>query len=199
MENYPLGMRSPLPPGSRFLPRTLARSLARTVGATGLACSLLAANTPKVASTPEVAGTPDIGNTEVKPVEFTFVKGDSRNGSRIQVRIEGDTLRYRVTTFSPNKAPVQTLQSVHMSVHRKISLKSALGELPRYPAFGSCFGKDMKYYLVETPQGKFYRSLPEHAGRCYSDEPGIWSLFQDLDDLMVPPSDPDYQEYSSAS
>ncbi len=136
---------------------------------------------------------------DAKPIEFTFVKGDSRNGARVQVRIEGDSLHYRVTSFSPNQPPVQTLQSVHMNGHRKISLKNVLGELPRYPAFGTCFGKGMKYYLVETPEGKFYRSLPERAGRCYSDEPGIWSLFQDLDDLMVPPSDPDFQELSSAS
>jgi hypothetical protein len=170
----------------------------RLLLATGLACSALPAPS---------ARTPGAGNTGVmsaaapapSPVEFTFVKGDSRTGSRIQVRIEGDSLRYRVTTYSPTEAPIQTLRSVHMSGHRSVALKSVLGELPRYPAFGSCYGKDMKYYLVETPEGKFYRSLPERAGKCYSDEPGIWSLFQDLDDLMAPPSETDYQEYSSAS
>ncbi len=130
---------------------------------------------------------------------MTFIKGDSHNGSRIKVEIEKDSLRYQVTTYSPNVAPLQTEITVPLTAHRRISLKNVQGELPRYPSFGSCFGKGMKYYMVETSEGKFYRSLPERAGRCYSDEPGIFSLFQDLDDLMAPPADPDYQEYSSAS
>lgn len=174
--------------------RSLSQLCSRLFLATGLICS---ASPAPWARSPDLAAAT---TTAVKPpLELTFVKGDSRNGARIHVTIDGDSLRYRVTTYSPNEAPVQTLRSVHMTAHRKISLSSALGELPRYPAFGSCFGKGMKYYLVETPQGKFYRSLPEQAGRCYSDEPGIWSLFQDLDDLMVPPSETDYQELSSAS
>lgn len=132
-------------------------------------------------------------------VELTFIKGDSYNGSKTKVRIVGDSLQYEVTTYRPSQAPIQTLQSAHLSVHRRISLKNVRGDLPHYPAFGSCFGKGMKYYLVETPEGKFYRSLPEHAGRCYSQEPGIWSLFQDLDDLVAPPSESEYREYPSAS
>jgi hypothetical protein len=85
-----------------------------------------------------------------------------------------------------------------LNAHRRMALKGVLGDLPHYPVFGSCFGKDMRYYMVETESGKFYRSLPERSGKCYTDQPGIWSLFQDLDDLLAPPGDPDYQEYSAS-
>jgi hypothetical protein len=56
----------------------------------------------------------------------------------------------------------------------------------------------MRYYMVETAEGRFYRSLPERAGKCYLDEPGIFSLFQDLDDLVAPPMDPETREASAS-
>jgi hypothetical protein len=168
--------------------------------ALGTGCSALSAGAPSKGNT-AVTQAPAMTITAVPaaPVEFTFIKGDSHDGSRVNVFIEGDSLHYNVTTFSPDAPPVHSLRSVRLNPHRRISLKNVLGELPRYPSFGTCYGKGMKYYLVETPEGKFYRSLPEDVGRCYTDEPGIWSLFQDLDDLMVPPSETDYQELSSAS
>ena len=81
---------------------------------------------------------------------------------------------------------------------RRRALLGVMGELPRYPSFGTCFGKDMRFYMVETEAGKFYRSLPERAGKCYVDEPGIWSLFQDLDELVAPPTEPEYREPSAS-
>jgi hypothetical protein len=173
---------------SLFMRSHILRAARLWAAAGLLACALLA-ETPAA----------NASRTVKQPVDFTFVKGDSRQGERVQVHIAGDSLRYLVTTYNPSEPPVQTERTVRLSVHRQISLLNVLGNLPRYPAFGSCFGKGMRYYLVETSEGKFYRSLPERAGRCYSDEPGIWSMFQDLDDLAVPPAEPDYQDYTSAS
>jgi hypothetical protein len=132
------------------------------------------------------------------PVEMSFIKGDTRNGTAVRIRILGDSLFYRETTYSPSTGPVESTKLMLLNAHRRMALKGVLGDLPRYPVFGSCFGKDMRYYMVETESGRFYRSLPERAGKCYTDQPGIWSLFQDLDDLLAPPNDPDYQEYSAS-
>ncbi|MDB5047590.1 MAG: hypothetical protein JWO30_661 [Fibrobacteres bacterium] len=135
---------------------------------------------------------------DAPPVEMSFMKGDTRNGSKVHIRIVGDSLFYREVTYYPNTAPLESRKTMQLNVHRRKALNGVLGDLPRYPAFGTCFGRDMRFYMVETPTGKFYRSLPERSGKCYMDEPGIWSLLQDLDDLLAPPSDPDYQEYSAS-
>ncbi|HKP98005.1 MAG TPA: hypothetical protein VJ385_19895 [Fibrobacteria bacterium] len=132
------------------------------------------------------------------PVEMSFMKGDTRNGSKVHIRVLGDSLYYREVTYYPNSAPLESRKAMLLSGPRRKALKSVMGELPRYPTFGSCFGKDMRFYMVETAGGKFYRSLPGRAGKCYPDEPDIWSLFQDLDDLLAPPGDPDYREYSAS-
>jgi hypothetical protein len=130
--------------------------------------------------------------------EMSFMKGDTRNGSRVQLRIVGDSLFYRETLYSPEASPVENSKRLFLHGQRRRALQGVMGELPRYPAFGTCFGKDMRFYLVETEAGKFYRSLPERAGKCYLDEPGIWSLFQDLDALLAPPTEPESREYSAS-
>ncbi len=130
--------------------------------------------------------------------EMSFMKGDTRKGSRVQLRIVGDSLFYRETTYSPEASPVESLKRIFLHGHRRRALLGVMGELPRYPAFGTCFGKDMRFYMVETEAGKFYRSLPERAGKCYLDQPGIWSLLEDLDDLIAPPTEPEFQEYSAS-
>lgn len=131
-------------------------------------------------------------------MEMSFMKGDTRNGSRVQLRIVGDSLFYRETLFTPQASPVESGKRLLLHGQRRRALLGVMGELPRYPAFGTCFGKDMRYYLVETEAGKFYRSLPGRAGKCYMDEPGIWSLFQDLDDLLAPPAEAEDQEYTAS-
>lgn len=131
-------------------------------------------------------------------VEMAFTKGDTRNGSRIHIRVLGDSLYYRETVYSPETAPKENRKTLYLFGVRRRALMGVLGDLPRYPAFGTCYGKDMRFYMVETPTGNFYRSLPEQAGKCYLDEPGIWSLFQDLDDLLSPPAELEYQEYSAS-
>lgn len=147
------------------------------------------------------ARTPESAPAPIEPtasIAFSFMKGDTRNGTKIQIRIVGDSLQYRETVYRPSESPVETRKSALMNSYRRKALKSVMGDLPRYPAFGTCFGKGMRYYMVETEGHKFYRSLPERAGKCYTEEPGIWSLFEDIDDLMRPPLDPDYQEYSAS-
>ncbi|MDB5103206.1 MAG: hypothetical protein JWP91_895 [Fibrobacteres bacterium] len=132
------------------------------------------------------------------PVEMSFMKGDTRNGSKVHLRIVGDSLHYTETSYHPDSAPIESRKSILLNGQRRRALHGVLGDLPRHPAFGTCFGKDMRFYMVETAEGRFYRSLPLRAGKCYTDEPGIWSLFQDLDDLLAPPRDPDYLEYSAS-
>ena len=132
------------------------------------------------------------------PIVLSFIKGDTHVGSKVQLRILGDSVLFSETVYSADAAPRESLKSLRLDARRRRALHGVIGELPRYPSFGSCFGKGMRYYLVETPEGKFYRSLPERAGKCYLDEPGIFSLFQDLDDLMAPPKDLDYQELSAS-
>ena len=131
-------------------------------------------------------------------VEMSFMKGDARNGSRVNLRIVGDSLYYRETIYTPSASPVETRKRLFLYGQRRRALLGVMGELPRYSSFGTCFGKDMRFYMVETAAGKFYRSLPERAGKCYMDEPGIWSLFQDLDDLLSPPTEPEYHEPSAS-
>jgi hypothetical protein len=137
--------------------------------------------------------------TQTAPTaEMSFTKGDSREGSRIHIRVVGDSLYYRETIYTPDSAPKDSRKTFYLYGGRRRAFMGVVGDLPRYPAFGSCFGKDMGFYMVETPTGKFYRSLPEHGGKCYMDEPGIWSLFQDLDDLLSPPTELEYQEYTAS-
>lgn len=126
------------------------------------------------------------------------MKGDARNGSRVHLRILGDSLFYRETIYNPSASPVETRKRLFLHGQRRRALLGVMGDLPRYPTFGTCFGKDMRFYMVETAAGKFYRSLPERAGKCYADEPGIWSLFQDLDALLAPPTEPEYREPSAS-
>ncbi len=144
----------------------------------------------------DALGYPALGDDE--PIVMSFTKGDTRNGSKIQLRIVGDSLYFKEITYAPNIAPVEALKTIPFNGHRRRALNSVMGELPRYPSFGSCYGRDMRFYMVETAEGKFYRSVPARSGKCYIDEPGIWSLFQDLDDLMTPPADLDFQEYSAS-
>jgi hypothetical protein len=129
---------------------------------------------------------------------MSFMKGDTRNGSRVHLSIVGDSLYFRETVYKPEASPVESRKRLFLNGQRRRALLGVMGELPRYPSFGTCFGKDMRFYMVETEAGKFYRSLPERAGKCYMDEPGIWSLFQDLDALLAPPTEPEYQEPSAS-
>lgn len=148
-----------------------------------------------------LALTPDAGPAPIvpaPPVEFSIMKGDTRNGLKIQIRIIGDSLQYFETVYRPWQAPLESSKSAPLTSHRRNTLNSVMGNLPRHPPFGTCFGKGMRFYMVETAGRKFYRSLPEQAGKCYTEEPGIWMLFQDLDDLMAPLSEPDFQEYSAS-
>lgn len=121
-------------------------------------------------------------------VELSFIRGDTRNGVKVSLRILGDSIRYRRILYSPGAAPRQSESVFPLDIQRRRTLAGVMGELPRYPAFGSCFGKGMRYYLVETDTKRFYRSVPERAGRCYLDEPGIFGIFEDLDDLVSPPA-----------
>ena len=144
-------------------------------------------------------GLSTLGNTPANPppagdgLELSFIQGDTRKGTQVKVRILGDSIYFRRTIYSPG-ATLQILdETAPLDVQRQRTLNGVLGELPRYPSFGSCYGKGMRYYLVETGKGRFYRSVPEHAGKCYLDEPGIFSLFEDIDDLLAPlaPPEPD--------
>ncbi len=122
-------------------------------------------------------------------IELSFTKGDTHNGTRVRLRILGDSIFYHRTLFAPGSAPRESDQALVLDIQRQRTLQGVMGELPRYPAFGSCYGEGMRYYLVETDKGKFYRSVPEQTGKCYLDEPSIFSLFEDLDDLLAPPGD----------
>jgi hypothetical protein len=123
-------------------------------------------------------------------IELSFTKGDTHNGTRIRLRILGDSIYYDRTSYSPGAAPRESEQALALDIQRQRTLQGVMGELPRYPAFGSCYGEGMRYYMVETDKGKFYRSVPEQTGKCYLDEPSIFSLFEDLDDLLTPPGEP---------
>ncbi|MEO6098347.1 MAG: hypothetical protein ABIW76_22815 [Fibrobacteria bacterium] len=129
---------------------------------------------------------------------MSFTKGDTRNGSKIHLRVVGDSLYYRETVYSPDTEPKESSKTIQIYGGRRRALMGVLGDLPRYPTFGSCYGKDMRFYMVETATGKFYRSVPDEPGKCYMDEPGIWSLFQDLDDLVSPPTELEKEEYSAS-
>jgi hypothetical protein len=122
-------------------------------------------------------------------IELSFIKGDTHNGSKVRLRILGDSIFYHRTLYAPGSAPRESELAAPLDIQRQRTLQGLMGELPRYPVFGSCYGEGMRYYLVETDKGKFYRSLPEQTGKCYLDEPGIFGLFEDLDDLMVPPGE----------
>lgn len=149
-----------------------------------LACSLLFA-AGKVHS----ANAPLIGPKEF-PFEMQFTKGDTRQGSKVRIRVADDSVHYSRTVFEPGKDAVESKLSAPLDIRRKIALRRIMGDLPQYRVFGSCFGKDMRYYLIDTPAGKFYRSMPERSARCFSDEPGIWSLLEDLDTFIAPPDAP---------
>lgn len=132
-----------------------------------------------------LAATP---SAPIDSVELSFIKGDTRDGTRVRLRIQGDSIYYHLTRYSPEAAPQTSEQALPLDIQRNRTLKGLMGELPRYPSFGSCYGKGMRYYMIDTGKDKFYRSLPEHAGKCYLDEPGIFALFEDLDDLLAPPT-----------
>jgi hypothetical protein len=130
-----------------------------------------------------------------KPIatEMSFTKGDTREGSRIRLRIVGDSVYYHRTEYHESKAH-ETYQVIRINAARQGALKRVMGQVPRYRVFGSCWGEGMRYYMIDTPQGKFYRSVPESAGSCFADEPGIFSLFDDIDTLLEPPLDEDFEE-----
>jgi hypothetical protein len=123
-------------------------------------------------------------------IELSFTKGDTRNGTKVRLRILGDSIYYHRTIYAAGASPRESDQTAPMDIQRQRTLQGVMGELPRYPVFGSCYGEGMRYYLVETDKGKFYRSVPEQTGKCYLDEPSIFGLFEDLDDLLTPPGDP---------
>ena len=131
-------------------------------------------------------------------VDMSIKKGDTRNGSQIRLRVVGDSLYYSETIYWPHTNPLESKKAMRLDGARRRALKGVMGGFPRYSPFGSCYGKDMRFYMVETPEGKFYRSLPELTGKCYSDEPGIWSLFRDLDELLIPPEDTDYRDFPAS-
>jgi hypothetical protein len=177
---------------SRFANRSLSFLCLMAIGS-----AFAGARAPGQAEVKAAAPSAAMANDK-GPVEMSFMKGDTRNGSKIHIRIAGDSLYYREVTYSPDTDPVEIRKSLLLYGQRRRALIGVMGELPRYSPFGTCFGKDMRFYMVETEAGKFYRSLPERSGKCYADEPGIWSLFQDLDDLLAPPNEPEYQEYSAS-
>lgn len=135
----------------------------------------------------------------VAPFELNFTKGDTREGSKVRIRVIGDSIHWSRTVFEPGRDAVETSYRDLLDIRRKIALKRVLGELPRFQVFGSCFGKGMRYYLLDTPGGKFYRSVPERSGRCFSDEPGIWMLLEDLDSFIDPPVDPRDPDFSASA
>lgn len=156
-----------------------------------------------IASTTALGAFPAMGATGIPPMEegapfeLNFTKGDTREGSKVRIRVIGDSLHYSRTTYAPGRDAVQTFRSAPLDIRRKLALKRIMGDLPQYRVFGSCFGKDMRYYLIDTPSGKFYRSVPGRSGRCYTDEPGIWSLLEDLDTFIAPPEDAEDRELSA--
>jgi hypothetical protein len=152
-----------------------------------------------MAGGPAFAAAPAEAESPTAPsAEMAFTKGDTRDGSKIHLRVVGDSLYFRETIYAPDAAPKESRKTLYLYGRRRRALLGVLGDLPRHPGFGTCYGKDMRFYMVETPAGNFYRSLPEQAGKCYVDEPGIWSLFRDLDDLLSPPAELEYQEYSAS-
>lgn len=132
---------------------------------------------------------------EARPrfTEMSFTKGDTREGSKIRLRFEGDSVFYHRTEYHESQAR-ETYQAIRINAARQGALKRVLGKLPSYRVFGSCWGEGMRYYMLDTPKGRFYRSVPESAGSCFSDEPGIFSLFEDIDTLLEPPLDEDFEE-----
>lgn len=146
---------------------------------------------------PAVGATEPPLKDEISAFELNFTKGDTREGAKVRIRVIGDSLHYSRTTYAPGRDAIRTSRSGPLDIRRKIALKRIMGDLPQYRVFGSCFGKDMRYYLIDTPSGKFYRSVPGRSGRCYTDEPGIWSLLEDLDTFITPPDDADDRELSS--
>lgn len=129
------------------------------------------------------------------PIEMKFIKGDTREGAQVRIRVVGDSLHYIRSDFAPGRDVELSFRSAPLDAPRKLAMQRILGELPRFQVFGSCFGKGMRYYLIDTPGGKFYRSLPELSTRCFTEEPGIWNLLEDLDSFLVPPPDPDDPDY----
>jgi hypothetical protein len=121
------------------------------------------------------------------PFEISFRKGDTREGSQVRIRVVGDSVHYSRTLYRPGRLPAQYDLRAPLDIRRRIALRRIKDELPRFRVFGSCFGKGMRFYMVDTPEGRFYRSLPERAGLCFPDEPGIWALFEDLETFMAPP------------
>jgi hypothetical protein len=131
------------------------------------------------------------------PFEMKFTKGDTREGAQVRIRVVGDSLHYSRTDYAPGRDAELSFRSTPLDARRKLAMKRILGDLPRFQVFGSCFGKGMRYYLIDVPGGKFYRSVPESSGRCFTDEPGIWSLLEDLDTFLAPPEDDEDPDYSA--
>jgi hypothetical protein len=131
----------------------------------------------------------DPGPAPATDVELSFIRGDTRAGDKVRIRVVGDSLQYFRTEYSPGRADAKSRRTVPLDAGRKLALRRILGELPRYRVFDSCFGKGMRFYLVDTPAGRLYRSVPERSARCFGDEPGILSLLEDLDAFMTPPAD----------
>jgi hypothetical protein len=124
------------------------------------------------------------------PLEFSFTKGDTREGSKVRIRVVGDSLHYSRTLYRAGRDAVHSDLRAPLDARRRIALRRIMDEMPRFRVFGSCFGKGMRFYMVDTPEGRFYRSLPERAGLCFPEEPGIWALFEDLETFMAPPETP---------
>lgn len=154
------------------------------------ACALLLALLPaSLRAEVPAAGTP-------APFEMKFTKGDTREGSQVRIRVVGDSLHFSRTDYAPGRDAELSFRSAPLDAPRKLAMKRILGELPRFQVFGSCFGKGMRYYLIDVPgKAKFYRSVPERSGRCFTEEPGIWSLLEDLDSFLAPPEDAEDPAY----
>lgn len=158
------------------------------------AAPALAANAQPEAPT-SAAAHPALAPAEIGPpggsFELNFTKGDTREGAKLRIRIVGDSLHYSRTVFSPGREAVESYRSAPLDVRRKAALERIQGELSRFRVFDSCHGKGMRYYLIDIPGARFYRSLPERTSRCFTDEPGIWSLLDDLDTFIAPPEEPE--------
>lgn len=151
-----------------------------------------------LASAPIMAADGRAGAETPAPTELRFTKGDTRDGAQVRIRITGDSVHYSRTIFETGKDAVESRISAPLDSRRKSALGRIMGDLPRYRVFGSCFGKGMRYYLIDTPAGRFYRSVPEGPAGCYADEPGIWTFFEDLDAFIAPPQDPADPDISTA-